>query len=132
EAKARLAEASGVEISYVLFSRPETRDVRIAEFTSPARVNEGQEFDITVTIEADEATTATLLFYSGNQLIDEEDVTLGAGLNNYTLTQVSDATGFLNFSAQTIVQGEGDTFVQNNTLGTFSQVVGQPRVLLVS
>ncbi len=132
EAKARLAEASGVEISYVLFSRPETTDVRITEFTSPARVNEGQEFDINVAIEADEATTATLLFYSGNQLIDEEDVTLRAGISNYTLTQVSDATGFLNFSAQIVVQGEGDTFVQNNTLGTFSQVVGQPRVLLVS
>lgn len=132
EAKARLAEASGVEISYVLFARPETSDVRIAEFTSPARVNEGQEFDINVAIVADEATTATLLFYSGNQLIDEADVTLLAGRNNYTLTQVSDATGFLNFSAQIVVEGEGDTFFQNNTLGTFSQVVGQPRVLLVS
>ncbi|GAB5493298.1 MAG: VWA domain-containing protein [Phototrophicaceae bacterium] len=132
EAKARLAEASGVEISYVLFARPETTDVRITEFTSPARVNEGQEFDINVSIEADEATSATLLFYSGNQLIGEEPLTLLAGESNYTLTQESDSTGFLNFSAQLIVEGEGDTFIQNNTLGTFSQVVGQPRVLLVS
>lgn len=132
EAKARLAEASGVEISYVLFSREQTSDVRITEFTSPARVNEGQEFDISVSVEADEATSATLLLYTGNQLIDEANVTLLAGINNFTLTQRSSESGFLNFSAQLIVDGEGDTFTQNNTLGTFSQVIGQPRVLLVS
>ena len=132
EAKARLAEASGVEISYVLFARPQTADVRIAEFTSPARVNEGQEFDIGISIQSDVATTATLVIYSGNELIDDEVVTLSPGRNNYTLSQVSDTTGFLNFSAQLIVDGENDTFVQNNTLGTFSQVVGQPRVLLLA
>lgn len=132
EAKARLAEASGVEISYVLFARPQTADVRIAEFTSPARVNEGQEFDISISIQSDVPTSATLLIYSGNQLIDEADVTLVQGRNNYILRQVSDTTGFLNFSAQLIVEGENDTFIQNNTLGTFSQVVGQPRVLLLA
>ncbi len=132
EAKARLAEASGVEISYVLFAREATADVRIAEFTSPARVNEGQTFDINISLQADVPTNATLLIYSGNQLIDDENVVLSAGRNNYTLQQVSDTTGFLNFSAQVIVDGENDTFTQNNTLGTFSQVVGQPRVLLIS
>lgn len=132
EAKARLAEASGVEISYVLFARPESSDVRISEFTSPARVNEGQEFDISISIESDEATTATLLIYSGNELIDEADVTLLEGTNSYTLRQVSENVGRLNFSAQLLVDGENDTFIQNNTLGTFSQVMGQPRILLLA
>ncbi|MEO0594700.1 MAG: VWA domain-containing protein, partial [Chloroflexota bacterium] len=131
EAKARLAQASGVEISYVTFARGATSDVRVAEFTSPARVNEGQDFDINIAIESDTATSATLLVYSDNTLIIEEPVTLREGISNYTLTQTSDQTGFLNFSAQILVDGDGDTFTQNNTLGTFSQVVGQPRVLLV-
>jgi uncharacterized membrane protein len=132
EAKARLADASGVEISYVLFSQEAAPDVRIVEFSSPARVNEGQEFDITVTIEADEATNARLQIYAGNQLIREEDVSLRSGSNNFTITERSSSTGFLNFSARIIVPNAQDSFTQNNSLGTFSQVVGPPRILLVS
>jgi uncharacterized membrane protein len=132
EAKAQLAEASGVEISYVLFAREASPDIRIAEFTSPARVNEGQEFDINITIEADEASDATLLIYARNELIREEVVNLRTGRNSYTLTQHSGQTGFLNFSAQLIVAGASDAFTQNNRLGTFSEVIGQPRVLILS
>ncbi|MEL7436759.1 MAG: VWA domain-containing protein, partial [Chloroflexota bacterium] len=128
EAKARLAEASGVEISYVLFARETTADTRISEFSAPARVNEGQEFDINISVQADAPTDATLLIYSNNELIDEADITLLEGNTNYTIRQTSDSTGFLNFSAQLVVDGENDTFTQNNTLGTFSQVVGPPRV----
>lgn len=132
EAKAQLAEASGVEISYVLFARESAPDVRIAEFTSPARVNAGQDFDINVTIEADVATKATLLLYASNKLIREEDLTLREGRNRYTLTQQSSETGFLNFSAQIVVPGAADAFTQNNRLGTFSEVVGKPRVLIIA
>lgn len=132
QAKAQLAEASGVEISYVLFAREAEPDVRIAEFTSPARVNEGQEFDINITVEADEASNATLLIYAGNELIREGDITLRAGRNSYTLTQRSGETGFLNFSAQIIVDGINDAFTQNNRLGTFSEVIGQARVLVLA
>jgi Ca-activated chloride channel family protein len=132
EAKARLAEASGVEISYVLFSREASPDVRIVEFSSPARVNEGQEFDITITIEADEATNARLQIYAGNQLLREQDLSLRAGLNSFNIPERSSSTGFLNFSARIIVPNAQDSFTQNNSLGTFSQVVGPPRILVVS
>ncbi|MGJ3239322.1 MAG: VWA domain-containing protein [Anaerolineae bacterium] len=131
-AKAELAQASGVEISYVLFTRPESADVRIVELSSPAQVNAGQEFDLNITIQADEATPATLLIYSGNQLVDEAPVDLRAGRNNYSLRQTSERTGFLNFSAQIVVDTARDTFTQNNTLGSFSQIVGEPRVLLIA
>ena len=132
QAKAQLAEASGVEISYVLFARESAPDVRIAEFSSPARVNEGQEFDINITVEADVATEATLLLYASNELIREADLTLREGRNRYTLTQRSGETGFLNFSAQIVVPGESDAFTQNNRLGTFSEVIGEPRVLIIA
>lgn len=132
EAKARLAQASGVEISYVLLARDPQPDVRITEFTSPARVAEGQEFDITVSLEAQQATAATLLLFSGGQLIREQEISLEAGRSSYTITQRSPQGGFLDFSAQVIVPGGADDFTQNNRLGTFSQIVGPPRILLVA
>ncbi len=131
-ARARLAQASGVEISYALFARPPQPDVRISDFTSPAQIAEGQAFDITVTVDAARATDATLLLYSANQIIGEQDVRLRAGANRYTVTRRSEQGGFLNFSAQVVVPNSDDAFTQNNQLGTFSEIVGQPRVLLVA
>ena len=132
EAKARLAEASGVEISYVLLQREPEPDVRITNLVSPPRVAEGQEFDIEITIASDVATEATLLFFSGNQLISEQDITIPEGGDSWIFTRESPASGFLNFSAQVVVPNANDGYVQNNQLGTFSQVVGQPRVLMVA
>jgi uncharacterized membrane protein len=142
EAKARLAEASGVEISYVLFARPPQPDTRIVDFTAPQRVTAGQEFDMTVTIEAENATTATLIISSrGTQTNEdattssyyrEEEVQLNAGINRFSITERSLNSGFLNFEAQLDVPSDFDDFTQNNFLGTFSEVVGPPRVLMVS
>lgn len=132
EAKARLAQAAGVEISYVLFSRPAAPDVRVAELSTPARVAEGQTFDVTVTIEAEEATEATLFLFAGDQLVGEEAIALQAGTNRYSLAQRSETGGFLNFSAQVVVPDSRDDVAQNNRLSAFSEVVGPPRVLVVS
>src|SRR5262245_5964860 len=143
EAKSRLAEASGVEISYVLFARPPQPDTRIVDFTAPQRVAAGQEFDMTVTIEAENATTATLIISSRGTQSDEEtatesgyyreeEVQLDAGINRFSITERSLNSGFLNFEAQLDVPSDFDDFTQNNFLGTFSEVVGPPRVLMVS
>lgn len=132
EAKARLAEASGVEISYVPLLREAQPDVRIAELTSPAQVGEGQEFDITLRIESELDTPATLLLFNSGQLVHEQNVQLNAGTTRYSITQRSAESGFLNFTAQIVVPGGNDDFSQNNTLGTFSEVVGPPRILLVA
>jgi len=132
EAKARLAEASGVEISYVPLASRAEPDVRIVELDSPARVSEGQEFDVAISIEAEAASQGTLRLFSDGQLIQEQDVNLQEGINNYSIVQRSNRSGFLNFSAQIVVTGGSDSFIQNNELGTFSQVVGPARVLLVA
>lgn len=131
ESRARLAQASGVEISYVLFAREDAPDVRIRELIAPAQVSEGQEFDLSVTITSSQPTEGTLLIYSNGTLIRETGVALREGDTRYTLTQSSDEGGFLNFSAQIIVPTGSDSFSQNNQLGAFTQVVGPPRVLMV-
>lgn len=131
-ARARRAEASGVEISYVPFFREPSPDVRITDLEAPTRVAENQQFDISVSIEAEEATPATLLIFSSGSLIHEEDIDLQVGDTRYTLTQTSQVSGFLDFSAQIVVPHENDNFGQNNQLAAFSQVVGPARTLLVT
>ena len=131
-ARAQRAAAADVEISYVPYLREPAPDVRITALDAPSRVAQEQTFDIAVSIEADAATPATLLVFSGGQLIHEEQLDLAAGENRYSLPQQSGKSGFLDFSAQVIAPGENDHYAQNNTLGAFSQVIGPARVLLVS
>ncbi|MAU10034.1 MAG: hypothetical protein CL607_09455 [Anaerolineaceae bacterium] len=131
EAKARLAEAAGIEISYVPFFREQLADVRIIDLESPSRVIEGQEFDLSVSIESDAPTPARLSLYANGSLIHEEPIALAEGITRYTLTQTGPETGFLNFSARIDVADEAG-FSQNNQLAAFTQVVGPPRVLLVA
>jgi len=131
-ARAQRASASGVEISYVPFFREPAPDVRITALDAPARVSENQSFDISVSVNAEAPTPATLLLFSGGSLIHEEDLDLQAGDTRYTLTQNSQFSGFLDFSAQIVVPNENDNFTQNNQLSAFSQVIGPSRVLLVT
>lgn len=131
EAKARLAEAAGIEISYVPFFRQQMADVRIIDLEAPSRVIESQDFDLSVSIESALETPARLSLYANGNLIREEDIQLPQGITRYTLTQSGAQSGFLNFSARIDVLNE-DGFSQNNQLASFTQVVGPPRVLLVA
>lgn len=128
--KAQLAAASGVEISTVLIERPQVADIRILSVETPARVAEGQQYDVNVTIQSDEATTAQLLIFANGSLIQETTVTLRQGVNGYTLSQTADASGYLNYTARLNVAGDG--IPQNNQFAAFSQVVGAPRVLVIA
>lgn len=131
EAQAQLAAASGVEISYVPLVREPAPDARMTRLEAPERVSEGQLFDLTMTIESDEATPARVDIFAGGELIASEEVSLRAGTNNRTLTLEGGSAGFRDFTG-TVTPIGVDNFYQNNRLSTFSQVVGPSRVLVVS
>lgn len=131
EAQAQLAAASGVEISYVPLVREPAPDARMTRLEAPERVAEGQLFDLTMTIESDEATSARVDIFAGGDLIHTEEVALRAGTNSRTMTLEGGSAGFRDFTGTVTPIGE-DNFYQNNRLSTFSQVVGPSRVLVVS
>ncbi len=128
--KAQLVAASGVEISTVLIERPQVADIRILSVETPARVSEGQQYDVSVTIQADQAAAAQLLIFANGVLIQDTNVTLRNGVNGYSLSQTAAASGYLNYTARLNVAGDG--IPQNNQFASFSQVVGQPRVLVIA
>ncbi len=130
-ARSQRAAASGVEISYVPFFRAPQPDVRITELDAPNRVGENQSFDISVSIHAEAATSATLLIFSRGSLIHEEALNLQRGDTRFALTRTSEMSGFLDFTAQLVVPDERDNYNQNNQLAAFSQVIGPARALLI-
>jgi uncharacterized membrane protein len=131
EAAAELARASNVQISYVPISRVQNADARVAEFTAPSSVQAGQQFDLSFSIESDVAMPAEVVITAGGEEISRETIQLQQGDNNRTITLQADEVGFRDF--EVVVETAGnDDFYQNNTLSTFSQIIGPSRILLVS
>jgi Ca-activated chloride channel family protein len=128
---ARRAAATGVEISYVQYRRAEAPEVQLSDVEVPGSVGAGQSFDLSLTVTTVDPTPATLRVLASGRIIHSEQVNLNAGANHFVLPLTAGATGFRDFLVQ-VDPLSSDAFYQNNQLATFSQVVGPPRVLLVS
>jgi uncharacterized membrane protein len=131
DAAIRLAAAAGVEISYAAFTQEPGPEVQVTDLRVPTGVTAGQPFDLSLTIDAEEATSARVTIQASGEIVHQEVVNLRAGSNSYTLTLAGTDAGFKDFQAQ-VEPTSGDNFYQNNKLSAFSQVIGPPRVLLVS
>ena len=128
---ARRAAATGVQISYVPFERTSAPEVQLSDVNVPGSVGAGQSFDLSLTVTAQAATPATIMVFAGGTLVHTEQVNLSQGTNHYSLPLKAGSTGFSDFRVQ-VTPLSNDSFYQNNQLSTFSQVVGPPRVLVVS
>jgi uncharacterized membrane protein len=131
EAAVQQAAAVGVEISFVAFAREPGPEVQVTDLNVPSSVTAGQPFDLSLRIDAEENTRATVTILDAGSIIQRQDVDLRAGANNYTLTLPGSTAGFKDFRVQVDPAGS-DNFYQNNQLSTFSQVIGPPRALVVS
>src|SRR5690606_24161958 len=97
EAAARLAAAAGVEISFVPVAREPTPEVQVSEVRVPPAVNAGQEFDLDLTVEAEQATAATVTVLASGEVIHRQAVSLQPGANRYTLSLQAGGSGFRDF-----------------------------------
>ncbi len=130
EAAARLAAASDVQIDFVTFERPSEPEVLITEVNTPARLDEGQFFDLSLTLESNVYGPATVTVMASGQVVHQQRVALQAGTQRFVLSLKAGAPGFTGF--RVMVEPDGaDTFYQNNVLSSFSRITGAPRVLLV-
>jgi Mg-chelatase subunit ChlD len=131
EEAARLAAASGVQLDVVSYGATLGPEVLVTDVDVPTRLNPGQVFDVTVTVESSVDTEAVLRVLGGGQVLVERRVALVEGTNRYAFTLDAPEPGLASFRAQ-VVPVEDDVFYQNNELSAFTQVVGPPRVLIVT
>jgi uncharacterized membrane protein len=131
QAAGELASATGVEISYVAFQPSPAPEVQVASVNVPSTVNAGQDFDLSLTIQSQANTPATITVFESGTIIHQQDVELRQGTNNYTLSLKGGNSGFKDFQVK-VDPKSGDVFYQNNQLSAFSRVTGPPRALLIS
>ncbi len=131
EVAARRAASTDVEISYVEYEREFGAEVLVSDVRVPAAVGAGQQFDLSLTVRAEQDTRATITVFAAGAIIHRDDVTLRAGDNHYALTLQAGETDYYDFRVQ-VDPVSGDVFYQNNGLAAFSRVIGAPRVMVVS
>lgn len=127
----RLAQASGVQVDYVPLLRPTlNNEATLLSVTAPTQVNEGGMLTLRISAESTINQTAKVRVINRNVLIAEEEVRLNAGINHFSLRLQATVAEFAAFTVE--LQPSADSYPQNNRLGAFTEVVGAPKVLLVS
>lgn len=133
EGAIRLAIASGVSIDVVPLSRPNlASEVVLREVRAPSRVGQNETFRLEIDAESTTAIEATLRVLGDGTLVHEEIVRLQPGMNHYVIRLRAEEPAFTRYRVQLAPIGAVDTFPQNNELAAFTEIVGQPRILVVA
>ena len=124
------ARPLGVTVDVVPLGVERGNDVSVQKLSLPNRVKKGQTFEAKIFVQADKAQPATVRLYRNDQPLGEQKVDLTAGKNLFTFPQTLDAPDFYRYTVY--VEAAGDTVPQNNQATSFTNVRGEPRVLIVS
>lgn len=129
----RLAAAAGVSIDVIPLSRSvASGEIILRDVRAPARVGQGETFRLEVEAHSTAAADAVLRVLGDGAVIYEETVRLQPGSNNFVVRLRAEEPAFTRYRVQLTPIGTLDTFPQNNELAAFTEVVGQPRVLIVA
>jgi len=129
-AAAAAARPLGVSIDVVPLGVERGNDVSVQKLGLPSRVKKGQTFEAKIFVQADRAQSVTVRLYRNDQPLGEQKVEVNAGKNLFTFPQTLNEPDFYSYTVY--VEAAGDNVPQNNRATGFTNVRGDPRVLIVS
>lgn len=130
KAASQFAAASGVEIVVVPFVNQTGTEAMITNVDAPTNLRPGEQFELNVSVNANEPVNAVLRVLAGDEILYEKNHELRRGAQTFSLPLTAGESGFVSYQVQIVP--EKDTFYQNNRLDSFSQVEGPPRILMVA
>lgn len=132
--EARAIAAAGGRLAVIPTFDPDMFDVRIKSFRLPTRIaaRDGKAVvPITITLLATKDTDARLIVRRGGKIIHEQDVPLSA--NRPATTSLTDTPPTIGLAWYTaVVETVGDQLPANDRLVSGVQVLGKPRLTLVT
>jgi uncharacterized membrane protein/Mg-chelatase subunit ChlD len=127
---AMAARSLGVSIDVLPLGAVQMSDVFVQRLQIPPKVKQGQAFEAKIFVQSDTARKASMRLYRNDQLLGEQPVELEPGKNLFSFPQRLPEAGFYSYDAR--VDASGDKLPQNNRATSFTTVLGEPRVLVVS
>lgn len=121
--------ARGVAVDGRIFTGEEPPDVQVVSLAVPSSGYQGQTFSLTVTLNSNSETEATLILYANRQALSTRQVQIRKGENTFVFQDVAASPGTVAYQVQ--VSAQGDQVMQNDQAGAYMVVSGQPSLLLV-
>lgn len=128
ETAARLAR-SGVEVWAVPLRNPQRPEVLVERVEVPARLKQGEPYDLNANIRSNVETKATVRLYQSQFLVAERQIDLKPGDNAFRASGMRPEGSFVQYEVEVIPTA--DTSLENNKAMAVASLRGQPRVLLV-
>lgn len=104
-------------------------EVCVSDISVPDSVGTGENFSITVKIESNVATAATVSLYSGRTLKGQQKVNLQKGVNTFVFRDTQSEEGLKTYRVQ--VDAEKDTITANNEYLAYTNISTRKPLLVV-
>lgn len=127
---AKFASVSDVEIAVLPFVNRSGAEATIRSVNVPTQLRPGEQFDLDVTVNANEPTRSVVRVLAGDEILYEGMHELHRGIQTLTLPLEAGQPGFVGYQVQIVPVQDG--FYQNNEMHAFSQVEGPPRILMIT
>ena len=125
----KFAVANDVQVVVLPFVNQTGAEALITHVDVPTHLRPNEQFDLNVSIQANEPTDAIVRVISGDEIVYEQTHFLRRGLQTFSLPFTAGQPGFVNYQVQIAPQQDG--YYQNNRLDAYSQIEGPPRILMV-
>jgi uncharacterized membrane protein len=124
------AQPLGVSLDVVPLGAERRNDISLQRLGLPGNVKKGTTFEAKIFAVSDEPGPATVRLFRNDRLLGEQEVALESGKNLFTFPQTLPNSGFYTYDVE--IAAAGDMIAQNNRAISFVNVVGDPRILIVS
>jgi Mg-chelatase subunit ChlD len=129
---ARELNRHGIRVDVVPVGRDGQDDIRLEAFTLPARARTGETTTAQARLFSRQAGSVTLYLSRDGELVGSWEVRLEPGENNLAFPVAVGPAGLHRYRLSLAAPGGQDAFPANNELGAVQQVLGPPRVLVVT
>lgn len=121
---------AGIPVDFRLLREDNANDFRVARLHLPLRAQLGEPFVLSVTVRGMSDASIPLLIKRNGQTLSETEVQITDGMGQVEFTDRINRTGSYEYSAE--ILPEQDAHPGNNRLKRWIEVVGGPRILLVT
>lgn len=121
--------AENISFSVVKLDQSTTDEVYVEKAVLPEKINVGEMFNVTVTIQSNVKTSATVTLLSGSKVKEQVSVDLQVGENKFIFRDKQTETGLKAY--RVVVSPKKDTISLNNEYVGFTQVKEGEKILLI-
>jgi len=125
-----VAQSLGVELwSVPIGSNQRPLDVQLDRLMVPGRANISEPMEVRVVVSTQQGTTAQVLLFRDQSLLDERTVELHPGKNAFVFPDTLEEPGLHRYEA--VVNAIADPIAENNRGVAFTEVAGKAKILIV-